>query len=189
MVDFTIHTPETAPEASKPLLQNSQAAYGMIPNLHAAMAEAPATLEAYQALTRFFRESSLSTVEQNVVWMTLNRFHECHYCVPAHTAIAHSDKVDPAIITALRAGTPLPDAKLETLRQTVLAIVEKRGRITDADANAFFAAGYAKANLADILVGVAHKTMSNYFNHFFNTPVDAPFAKFIDDPMGAKERA
>ncbi len=189
MTEFTIHTLETAPEASKPLLQNSQAAYGMIPNLHAAMAEAPATLEAYQALTRIFRETSLNTVEQNVVWMTLNGYHECHYCIPAHTAIAHGDKVDPAIIKALRAGTRLPDAKLEALRVMVLAIVDKRGRITDAEADAFFAAGYTKANLADILVGVAHKTMSNYFNHFFDTPVDAPFAKFIDDPMGAKETA
>ena len=32
MSDFTLHTKESAPEAAKPLLDNSQAAFGMIPN-------------------------------------------------------------------------------------------------------------------------------------------------------------
>ena len=48
MSDFTLHTKESAPEAAKPLLDNSQAAFGMIPNLHAVMAEAPTLLEGYQ---------------------------------------------------------------------------------------------------------------------------------------------
>ncbi len=189
MVDYTVHTLETAPAASRPLLEQSQREYGMIPNLHAAMAEAPALLEAYRSLSDSVRKSSLSIVEQNVAWMTINAFHQCHYCIPAHTAVAHGDKVDPAIITALREGSDLPDAKLETLRTTTRAIVETRGRISETQADAFFAAGYTKENLADILVVAAHKTISNYFNHFFDTPIDKPFAKFIDDPMGAKQTA
>ena len=40
MTDFALHTADTTPEASKPLLAKSQAAFGMIPNLHAVMAEA-----------------------------------------------------------------------------------------------------------------------------------------------------
>jgi len=38
---------ESAPENSKPMLEASQKAYGMVPNLHGVMAEAPALLEAY----------------------------------------------------------------------------------------------------------------------------------------------
>ena len=47
MNDFTLHTKDTAPEAAKPLIDNSVSAFGMLPNLHAVMAEAPTLLEGY----------------------------------------------------------------------------------------------------------------------------------------------
>jgi hypothetical protein len=34
MTTLKVHTIESAPEASKPLLEGSQKAYGMIPGLH-----------------------------------------------------------------------------------------------------------------------------------------------------------
>jgi len=43
---FKLHTLETAPADSRPLLESSLESFGMIPNLHAVMAEAPAMLEA-----------------------------------------------------------------------------------------------------------------------------------------------
>ena len=50
MKDFQLHDIETAPEDSQPLLKGSVKAFGMIPNLHAVMAQSPAVLEAYQQL-------------------------------------------------------------------------------------------------------------------------------------------
>ncbi len=189
MTDFPLHTIETAPEEAKPLLEASKRAYGSAPNLHAAMAEAPALLGAYQDVATRFTASSLSPTERTVVWMTLNAFHECHYCIPAHTAIAHSEKVSADIIQALRAQTPLADPKLEALRLFTRQLAETRGRVSEADQAAFLNAGFEKRHLGEVLVGVAHKVMSNYFNHVFDTPVDAAFARFIDDPLGTKQTA
>jgi hypothetical protein len=45
MHQFPIHTLETAPERSKPLLQSLQQAVGMIPSLAAGMAESPELLD------------------------------------------------------------------------------------------------------------------------------------------------
>ena len=182
MTEFTIHTEETAPEASKPLLAGSQKAFGMIPNLHGLMAESPQLLEAYQALSRIFSETSLSTVEQNVVWLAINVEHKCHYCVPAHTGIAKSQGVDDATIEALRNATPLADPKLEALRDFTLKVVRQRGEVSDADVEAFLAAGFTKQNILDVIVGVAHKVMSNYTNHLGHTAVDAPFQAFAWEP-------
>ena len=57
MTDFTLHDKQSAPEASQALLDNSINAFGMIPNLHAVMAEAPGLLEGYQQLHQlFFRQ-------------------------------------------------------------------------------------------------------------------------------------
>jgi uncharacterized protein YjiS (DUF1127 family) len=47
MTHFTIHTQETAPAASKPLLDKSLKAFGRVPGLHGVLAEAPEALEAY----------------------------------------------------------------------------------------------------------------------------------------------
>ena len=85
MTDFTLHTEETAPEASQALLKESQKSFGMIPNLHAVMAEAPGLLEGYQKLHALFLETSFTDEEVTVVWQTINVEHACHYCVPAHT--------------------------------------------------------------------------------------------------------
>ncbi len=59
MTDFTIHTPETAPAASKPLLEKSLKAFGRVPGLHGVLAEAPKALEAYQVLGTLFKDTSL----------------------------------------------------------------------------------------------------------------------------------
>ena len=43
-MSFTLHTQESAPAASKELLDDSLKSWGMIPNLHAVMAESPSVL-------------------------------------------------------------------------------------------------------------------------------------------------
>ncbi len=185
MTEFTIHTIDTAPDESKPLLEQSQKSFGSIPNLHGVMAESPEHLQAYQTLHGLFQRTSLSKVEQNVVWLTINVEHECHYCVPAHTAIAHMQGVDQATIDALRAGAPLADDRLEALRTFTLKVVRNRGRLDDADVDAFLAAGFSRRNILDVVLGLAQKVMSNYVNHFADTPVDAPFQKFDWTPDAA----
>ena len=177
MEHFPVHTLESAPSDSKALLDGSLKSFGMIPNLHGVMAEAPALLEGYQQLHKLFQQTSFSAEELTVVWQTLNVEHGCHYCVPAHTAIAHQMKVDPSIIDAVKSGDPLPP-KLEALRQFTLAMARQRGNVTDADIQAFLDAGYQSQQILEIVLGLAQKVMSNYVNHFAHTPLDPPFAKF-----------
>jgi len=178
MAEFTLYTAENAPEESKPLLADSVAAFGMLPNLHAVMAEAPTLLKGYQVLHELFQNTSFNAEELTVVWQTINVEHECHYCVPAHSAIAASMNVDQDIVDALVNKTPLADAKLETLRETTLAMTRERGVISDEQIEKFFAAGYGQQQLLEIIVGLSQKVMSNYTNHLANTPVDEPFKKF-----------
>ena len=102
MTDFTLHDKDTAPEQSKPLLDNSHKAFGMIPGLHAVMAESPGLLEGYQQLHQLVLDSSFDNDEKTVVWQTINVENACHYCVPAHTGIAKSMKVSDDITNALR---------------------------------------------------------------------------------------
>ncbi|MFC4257491.1 carboxymuconolactone decarboxylase family protein [Marinobacter lacisalsi] len=178
MTDFTLHDIDSAPKEAKPLLEGSKKNMGMIPSLHAVMAEAPALLEGYQALHGLFTNTSFNASEQTVVWQTINVENECHYCVPAHTGIAHMLKVPEEITEALRNETALPDNKLEALRTFTLAVVRKRGNVSKEDLQAFHDAGYGQRQVLEVILGVAQKTMSNYVNHIAETPVDEPFQKF-----------
>lgn len=179
MDNFKIHSIESAPEKSKIQLEESQKAFGMLPNLHAVMAESPAVLEAYKTLHRLFSEETAFNAEElTVVWQTINVENGCHYCVPAHTGIAHSMKVDPAITEALRDEKPLANDKLEALRTATLKVIRNRGILSESDLEAFYNAGYTKQQLLEIFLGYSQKILSNYTNHVANTPVDAPFKSF-----------
>ncbi|MEM9285575.1 MAG: carboxymuconolactone decarboxylase family protein [Pseudomonadota bacterium] len=183
MAEFKVHTLEDAPEASKPLLEDSRKSFGMVPNLHALMAESPQVLEAYKTLSGLFSSTALTAEERNVVWLAVNVEHNCHYCVPAHTAIAKSQGVSDEVIEALRSAAPLPDVKLEALRSFTLSVVRNRGVVPDTETEAFFAAGYDQRAVLEVILGVTHKVLSNYVNHFGQTPIDPAFASFAWEPQ------
>lgn len=178
MTTLKIHSIESAPENSKSLLEESLKSNGMIPGLHGVLAGSPNILEAYQNLHKLFSQSSFNKEELTVVWQTINVEHECHYCVPAHTGIAHMMKVEPSLTEALRNGTAMPDEKLQALQDMTLKLVKNRGQVSQEDLNIFYDAGYGEQQVLDIILGLAQKTISNYTNHIANTPVDEPFQKF-----------
>ncbi len=182
MIKFTLYDQTTAPEESRPLLEKSRRAFGMIPNIHAIMAESPGFLRTYKALHDEFLNSSFNATEQTVVWQTINVEHTCTYCVPAHTVIAKRMKVDEAVIQALRDGTPLANERLEVLRDFTLAVLRERGKVDDATVQTFLDAGYTKRQVFEGVMCLAQKVMSNYINHLTAPPIDKEFAPFVWQP-------
>ena len=176
---FKFHTQESAPVESKAQLDASLKAFGMIPNLHAVMAEAPNVLQAYKMLHDLFQDTSFNNEELTVIWQTINVENECLYCVPAHTGIAKMMGIDDAIIDALRSRTKLPTKKLQVLHETTLALVRDRGRPEQSIISAFYQVGYENRQLLEIVLGISQKVMSNYINHLAATPVDEAFEQFI----------
>jgi len=185
MTEFTVHDIDSAPERSRPLLEDSQAGFGMIPNLHGVLAESPQALEAYKTLTRLFLESDLSTTEKHVVWLTVNVANRCGYCVPAHTALAKNDGVDDDVIQALRNGRSLDDARLDALRRFALSVLDNQGHVDSASLRDFYSAGFEKRHVLDVVLGVTHKILSNWTNHITETPVDRAFESFNWQPASA----
>ncbi len=64
------------------------------------------------------------------------------------------------MLEAIRAGTSVPDT---------------------AKIKAFLDAGFAEKDILYIVLAIAVKTLSNYTNHLFATPVDASFAAYRVD--------
>ncbi len=177
MVEFTIYNETNAPEDSRELLAASKKQNGMIANLHGVMAGAPSLLTGYRKVGELFNNSSFNNDELTVIWQTANVESNCEYCVPAHTVIAKGMKVDDAITQALRDETPLPNARLEALRDFTLNVIRDRGNVSDTNVQAFLDAGFNQRHILEVILGVAMKVMSNYTNHLAKTPLDAPFQK------------
>lgn len=174
---YAVHTPSSAPEASREILEGAAKAFGFVPNMLATMAGAPALLKAYTTLSRLFDETSLSPTERQIVLLTVSRENVCEYCMAAHTAIAQMQRVPADVIEALRNDKPIQDERLETLRRFTRSIVESRGWPTEDDKQRFLSAGYGTQQILEVVLGVGMKTLSNYTNHLAGTPLDQAFAR------------
>jgi uncharacterized peroxidase-related enzyme len=169
---------DAIPAESQVLLDQLEKGIGMVPNFHAMLAVSPQALKAYMTLHQLVTETNFDADEVTVVWQTINVEHACHYCVPAHTAVANGMGVDQDITDALRNESPLASAKLEALRQFTLLVVKNRGNVPKADVERFKAAGFTDRSITDVVLVLSQKVMSNYLNHMADTPVDDAFAPF-----------
>ncbi|MEI8574723.1 carboxymuconolactone decarboxylase family protein [Methylomonas sp. LW13] len=190
MSQFKIHSIQTAPAIAQPLLEGSLKKYGFVPNLHGGLAEAPAALKSYIELTALFDQTSFSPTEQQVILLAISVENHCTYCVAAHSMIAkHMAKADPAIVEALRNGKPLSDAKLDALASFSRAVVKNRGVVCGQTLDKFITAGYSRAQVLEVLLGVAFKTLSNYTNHIIHAPLDTAFqAEAWEEPAQCSSR-
>jgi alkylhydroperoxidase family enzyme len=186
MADFPLHTRATAPFASKPIMEEADRSLGYVPNLVAQMAEAPALLEGYAALSAIFRKADFTPTERALILLTVSVEHDSHYCTPAHTVRARDTELDEASIAAIRARRPLAEARLEALRAFTVNMIRERGFIADAELETFMAAGFTRANAMEIILAVGLKTLSNYVNHIAETPLDPPL---VADAFAAGRRA
>lgn len=176
MSEFKMHTPESAPQAAKDMLKNIEKSLGMVPNLGWVMAEAPALLKGYFTLSEIFKESSFSAGECEFISLCISHWNRCHYCIPAHATLARAEKMPAEVIAALREDKPIPDERLEALRRFINEMLEKRGWPEEADLQAFYDAGYTRANVLEVILGIGLNTLSNYTNHVAKTPIDEAFA-------------
>jgi len=193
MTAFTLHTPDTAPQASQDRLAAVKKAWGFTPKLHATLAESPVALKGYDDLFNLIAaEATLSPVETQVVYQAVNVFHGCEYCTAGHTFLSRQAGVPEDAIQALRNGQPIADARLQALRGFAERVVETRGFAGQDAVDTFLAAGYSRAQVLEVVTIIATKTISNYTNHLTATPLEGfmadPSLRWTD-PQGRTQRA
>lgn len=170
-------TLETADDPARAALEAAKAQVGFVPNMYGAMANAPGLLETYLfGYDRLRKGSALTPPEQEVVFLTISRANGCDYCMAAHSMIGEKmSKVPADVLEAIRADAPIGDARLAALNAFTEEMFVSRGRPSEASVTAFKAAGFEERHMLDIVLALAVKTLSNYANHLFHTPVDPAF--------------
>ena len=175
MEQFPVYTIDTAPEASKPALQDLHAAFGMIPNIAGAMATSPVLINSLVGLFGRVHGGSFTEAQIQTLLLTNAVTNACAWAVAFHTALALKEGLAPADVNAFRAGRAPNDSKLGALSTLARTLIEKRGRIADQDREAFLAAGFGKDHLLEVIGVVAASTITNYTGNVTNPPLEAPF--------------
>ena len=181
----TLHAvdPANANAAQKAILDQAVKAVGFLPNMYANMVNAPAVLSTYLHGYALFRsESGLKPAEQEVVFLAVSQVNGCTYCTAAHSMIADKKSGVPgAVLEAIRAGQPILDARLAALYALTAEMVKTQGRPAADTVQAFLGAGFQEKDVLYIVLAIVVKTLSNYSNHAFATPVDAVFSAYKVD--------
>lgn len=183
-MNFELDTIESAPESVRCELQAAKDAYGAVPNLYRGLAASPATLKVYLGMNEALKEhGQLSPIEQQVVYLTVSAENGCTYCMGAHSVLADMAQMPEQTLIALREQRPLPDSRLDALRKFTLSMMRHRGWVPEQDVAEFQAAGFDQRHLLEVLTIMAQKTISNYYNHIAETPLDPMFEKRVWKPV------
>jgi len=175
MTNFPVHTIDTAPERSKPAMQQLQSAFGMIPNIAGVMATSPVLINSLVGLFGNVHGGSFTEAQVQIVLLTDAVTNASTWAVAFHTALALKEGIDPADVQAIREGRLPKDSKLAALSALARTMIEKRGRLNDQDVDRFIAAGFGKDHALEVIAIVAASTITNYTGSITKTPLDAPF--------------
>ncbi|GAB2741086.1 carboxymuconolactone decarboxylase family protein [Kitasatospora kifunensis] len=175
---FPAHTLESAPTAARAPMEATTRHLGYLPAPVRSMAESPEVLTGFLELNKRFEGSTLDALAREVLVLTIATRNACHVCVAMHTARLTGMRADEALITALRAGTPLEEPRLEAVRLFTLEILATAGDASPEALDAFFAHGYTPRNALEVVLGISTYTLSTFANRLTGAELDQQLAPF-----------
>ena len=163
---------DASPDAAN-LFSAIKSKVGVVPNLYRVMANEPAVLAAALNFGDTLSEGSFDQKTREAIALAVAGANSCDYCASAHSAISKSLKVDNAEITARLHGKSA-EPKLQAILHFALAVVEKRGLVSDADLAAAREAGLTQGEIVETVAVTVANILTNYINHVAQTDIDFP---------------
>ncbi|GAB2923008.1 carboxymuconolactone decarboxylase family protein [Paraburkholderia jirisanensis] len=185
MSHYPVHTIETAPHASTPVLRQLQQAFGLVPNIAAVMAASPVLINGFIGLFERVHASSLTEAQIQTLLLTNAVTNASEWPVAFHTALALKQRVPAAAVDAIRHGRLPDDTSLAALSQLARKLIEERGRISEADQQQFIEARFSHEQILEVIAVVAASTITNYASSVTQPPLEGPFEEFVWHARGA----
>jgi alkylhydroperoxidase family enzyme len=179
MSSYPVHTIESAPAQSKPVLRQLQQTFGLIPNMAGAMAASPVLINGFIGLFERVHASSLTEPQIQTLLLTNAVTNASEWPVAFHTALALKEGVHPADVDAIRQGSEPAEPKLAALSALARTLIEKRGRVGVQDQRRFFDAGFSAEQILEVIALVAASTITNYTGSVTHPALEAQFEEFV----------
>lgn len=178
MPNYPIQTIASAPEGSKPALEQLQKAFGVLPNLPAVIANSPKLVNSLVGLFGQVHSPGLSEAENQIVLLTDAVTNSSTYAVAFHTALALQQGISAEETTAIRERRLPTDKRFAALSALAKTLIEKRGHLSEQELDAFISAGYTKEQVLEVVAIVAASTITNYTGTIANPPLEDQFQTF-----------
>ncbi|MGF6770385.1 alkylhydroperoxidase family enzyme [Paraburkholderia sp. GAS199] len=175
MSTFHIHTIESAPEQSKPVLRQLQQSFGFVPNIAGAMAESPVLIDAFIGVFQRVHAGSFTEAEIQTLLLTNAVTNACTWAVAFHNALALQQGLTAADVDAIRAARAPEDRRYAALSTLTKTAIQKRGHLDDDDLHAFIEAGFRRDQVLELLAVLAASTITNYVGNITQPPLESQF--------------
>ncbi|MFJ3975868.1 carboxymuconolactone decarboxylase family protein [Streptomyces sp. NPDC090021] len=165
--------PSEAQGEFKDALDTVQKGMGAVPNLAKALANSPAVLKAYLALSGAVGAGLAAPIRERIALATAEH-NGCDYCLSAHTYIAaNAAKLPEAEIEAAREAKS-ESAEAQAVLTFAQSVLKNRGAVTDEELQAVRDAGFGDKAIVDIVFSISLNILTNYFNHVAELDIDFP---------------
>ncbi|NVK09431.1 MAG: carboxymuconolactone decarboxylase family protein [Tenacibaculum sp.] len=173
---FNVPTRNEVSQTNKEIFDSLNNALGFVPNLYATIGYSNNGLKRF--LDYQNAKTSLTNKEKEAVNLIVSQVNECIYCQSAHLVLGKMNGFNDEQLLNIRKGGS-ENAKLNALVKLAADITQNRGRAKNENVEDFFAQGYTKENLVDLILQVSDKTAMNYLHNLTKVPVDFPLAETI----------
>jgi alkylhydroperoxidase family enzyme len=150
-MQLTIHTTESAPPASKPILEGIASELGFVPNLAATIAASPTLLSGFDGLRRAVGSGELDATSREVAGVAVGVAVDNHYGVAFHSTILGKLGMEEAQIERMRDDLPPTDDKLAAAYELARQIAANRGKVDDQAIARAQQAGYSESDILEIV--------------------------------------
>ena len=173
---ISVPSHDSAPEASRPLLDAVKAQLGVVPNLFRLIGNSPKALEGFLGLNGALGKT-LDVKLRERISLAVAEINGCDYCLSAHSYLAANlARLDADEISRAREGRSA-DERANAAVAFAAKVTTARGRVNDADLNAVREAGFTDAQIVEIVAVVAENFFTNILNNVAETEIDFPVVR------------
>ena len=167
---------EKADPKAKELMEGINKKLGTVPNIFKTFAHSPAVLEAYLNFSGALAGTKLSAKHREQIALAMAGKNTCDYCASAHTVLGAKAGLEEAEIKQ-NLEAKASDAKSQAILDFVAHVVEKRGKVSDAEVEALRKAGLGEDEIVEVVATISLNMFTNYFNHIADTEIDFPVVR------------
>jgi alkylhydroperoxidase family enzyme len=154
---LTIHTSETAPATSRPVLDGISTDLGFVPHLAATVAESPVLLQGFDGLRRAV--AGIDPIDREVAGLSTGVAVDNHYGVAFHSTVLAGLGIADDDIEAMRAGSPPADERQAAVYEFARECVTHRGTVSDPTLDRLTATGATSADILDLVTECAFASL------------------------------
>ncbi|MBR0872006.1 peroxidase-related enzyme [Bradyrhizobium tropiciagri] len=158
---------------SQMILDQIKKTLGFVPNHYRLMSISPNALSGWAGLMAP-ASKTLDLKTREGMALAVSEANGCDYCLAAHSFVSANLAKIPLEEIALNRQGRSGDPKRQAAVAFAKALIETRGKVSDAQFAAVKDAGWTDANIVEMIALTAQFLLTNFMNNAVQTPIDFP---------------